>query len=763
MQIAKINSGTTVEIGITEKTNFRIEADGKMFRLLSDTLYQNKIGSMVREVSCNAVDAHIAADKADVPFVIHAPCQLEPWFSVIDTGVGLSHEEVCDIFTCFGKSTKSNSNTMVGAFGFGSKTPFAYTNAFTVISVQDGKRNCYAAVIGEDNLPSMNLLDTQETDAPNGVEVTVSVEPSDFREFYREIAEQLRFFKVKPIIKGSSSVQFEDPLATAVETINDKTVFRTEGDVEAVQGGVAYPIDLSQLKKGLDKRTNASVLSEFIDNVVYNYHPAMFFDIGQIAVTPSRESISYDVPTVQNILDRLDEVRVALTAKIESQMDAMATVWERTLCMRENRHFYSKLFKLNANKWGIPADNADVYIRMPDEIDEAIDHGDKRVRHTMHRFYRNTSAQNFRMSAETWLSRKLHPTAKSVIVIDDGAGAANSRIRRYIEENRDSQVYFFGVEEAPEMARWTKKDADDNEVEHVNYGNYVQGEYDPIVFAKVLAAIDGAPIVMLSDWPKPERTQIVRLSDGTEVAKERPKYTPAKAYKFVGTSYSHFDEFKHYEKTFVAPKKMTEPAAYVSVERRTITLPGTVAYQDTQLIMAAKASGDFTMEVYALREKDIEKIKDNPLWKPLDVVATELRPALVEKYKGTFVRYALRSSGGSYGQILNGGMTEYLQQNVDRLHDPLLKGMLARQNRYNKRNRKSVRLSNICSHLFNDQINVIHARVNAKDCKRRAALNKRYACFGMNSYGFNSPDLFDDYLDLLNIRYKKHLASKVKS
>ncbi len=345
MQLNTVRSGTVIQGGITETTEFRIEVDGKMFRLLSDTLYQNKIGSMVREVSCNAADAHIAAGKADVPFTIHAPSHIEPWFSVIDQGVGLSHDEVVNIFTCFGKSTKTASNTQVGAFGFGSKTPFAYTNTFTVTSVKDGEKNCYSAVITEDGTPAMNLMDSSVTEESNGVEITVAVETYDFYEFYSEIASQLRYFKVKPIIKGAN-VQFTDPLASVLEKLDESTYFRKKGSAEVVQGGVAYPVDLAQLTKNLPKD---SELNKFIGNAIYRFSPVFFFDIGQIAVTPSRESISYDTSTIKNILERMEAVRLALLDRINAKMSEAKTIWDKTKVLRENIAFYSSVMDFENN------------------------------------------------------------------------------------------------------------------------------------------------------------------------------------------------------------------------------------------------------------------------------------------------------------------------------------------------------------------------------------------------------------------------------
>ena len=68
---------------IQAQGSFTIKATGKAFRILSDGLYSDKILAVVRELSCNAYDAHVAAGMF-VPFEVHLPHALEPWFSVKD-------------------------------------------------------------------------------------------------------------------------------------------------------------------------------------------------------------------------------------------------------------------------------------------------------------------------------------------------------------------------------------------------------------------------------------------------------------------------------------------------------------------------------------------------------------------------------------------------------------------------------------------------------------------------------------------------------
>ena len=69
---------------VGEIGEFRIRNSAKAFNILSSGLYANKVRAIVRELSCNAVDSHIAAGKQDTPFDVHLPNQHEPWFAILD-------------------------------------------------------------------------------------------------------------------------------------------------------------------------------------------------------------------------------------------------------------------------------------------------------------------------------------------------------------------------------------------------------------------------------------------------------------------------------------------------------------------------------------------------------------------------------------------------------------------------------------------------------------------------------------------------------
>ena len=130
--------------GDFEQTNFKLKADPKAFNILSDKIYTNKVKAVIREISTNAYDAHVAAGN-DEPFDVHLPTDLEPWFSVRDYGTGLSHEDCMEIYTTYFHSTKTDSNDYVGALGLGSKSPYSIADSFTVTSWFNGEKRVYSA------------------------------------------------------------------------------------------------------------------------------------------------------------------------------------------------------------------------------------------------------------------------------------------------------------------------------------------------------------------------------------------------------------------------------------------------------------------------------------------------------------------------------------------------------------------------------------------------------------------------------------------
>lgn len=174
---------------INLEKSFKIAANAEMFKLLSDNIYSNKIGAVIRETACNAFDAHVDAGL-DTPFEVYLPCIENPEFKIRDFGFGLD-EYGMDIFTTYGDSTKTRSNASIGAFGIGAKSPFAYTNTFSVVSICKGIKRSYIMYLAEDGCPKPSKIGEEPTDEPSGLAISFSVEPDDFSRFRSEAEKQL--------------------------------------------------------------------------------------------------------------------------------------------------------------------------------------------------------------------------------------------------------------------------------------------------------------------------------------------------------------------------------------------------------------------------------------------------------------------------------------------------------------------------------------------------------------------------------------------
>ena len=162
---------------------FTIKASARAFEILSSNLYSNPLGSMIRELSTNAYDAHVMVGKAQEPFHLTLPSVLEPSFKIRDFGPGLSHNDIMNIYTTFFESTKTNSNDMVGCLGLGSKSPFGVADNLTVTSFFQGEKTIYSAFLNADRIPSIALFHKEPTDEPNGVEIEVAINADDFKVF----------------------------------------------------------------------------------------------------------------------------------------------------------------------------------------------------------------------------------------------------------------------------------------------------------------------------------------------------------------------------------------------------------------------------------------------------------------------------------------------------------------------------------------------------------------------------------------------------
>ena len=300
----------------TNSKSFTISASAKAFKVLSSNIYKNKIRAVVRELVCNAVDAHVLNQQTK-PYVVKAPNPLDPRFIVRDFGPGLSDEDMIELYTTYFASTKAERNDQIGALGLGSKSPFAYTSTFSVVSYFEGIARVYNCVLsnGEPAIIKVHESPFVEGDE-NGIEVIVPVKSDDLSRWAEEISYVMRPFKSGSYtIKGSSSIEIDsfDKLTdnhNHPEWIGVNDSSNHNRGVYALYGNIVYP--LAEVP-GL----NASWLRIHYQTIYVK------FELGQLDIQPSREELSLDETTVKNIVTKVNRLSLSLMESDISHLESI--------------------------------------------------------------------------------------------------------------------------------------------------------------------------------------------------------------------------------------------------------------------------------------------------------------------------------------------------------------------------------------------------------------------------------------------------------
>ncbi len=326
LQTAPNNEAILSNVG--EIGEFRIRNSAKAFNILSSGLYANKVRAIIRELSCNAVDSHVAAGRSETPFDVHLPNQLEPWFAIRDYGTGLSHEQVTSIYTTYFESTKTNSNDFIGALGLGSKSPFSYTDNFTVTAIKDGIKGIYSAFINAQGVPSIAKMGEEETTDPAGVEVKFSVNDRwDFSKFHDEARQVYTYFKLRPVISGVDDFKFKERTYETENIIPGVHSYSDARQCIAVMGNIAYPVQIPD--------ANQKDLGDIAP--LLNCGLEMHFAIGELDFQASREGLSYIPQTIESIRKKLEAVNAQLAIHIATEADKIDNLWERAFYLLKKK------------------------------------------------------------------------------------------------------------------------------------------------------------------------------------------------------------------------------------------------------------------------------------------------------------------------------------------------------------------------------------------------------------------------------------------
>lgn len=321
MELSKVKSYDNNVSSNLDGESYKIEADAEFFNHLSKRIYTDSILAIVRELMCNAWDSQVEADNTETPIIVHCPNILEPVFKVIDRGVGMDLDTLKNVYSSYGKSTKRSNMNVTGGLGVGSKTPFAYTDSFTVYSVKDGMK--HTMVNYKDNgMPKIKEIFSTPTDEPNGVEINVPVKTDHFESFKSRILAMTAIFHGNVDVKGIK--QYDYNLSNIYQNSDLRTFFKvddsivdqnlffvdsnivssfTSSNMLVLMGNVPYQVDLNKLNL-------ESTLSNMIrkDLSIWRKVTCLEMPVGSLDFSMSREHLEYSDRTIQVLTSKFKEV-----------------------------------------------------------------------------------------------------------------------------------------------------------------------------------------------------------------------------------------------------------------------------------------------------------------------------------------------------------------------------------------------------------------------------------------------------------------------
>lgn len=311
MIIDNKNTNEVSSGGVLHTQQFTIAATAHAFKILSNTLYNDKQGAVLRELGTNAYDAHVDNGNPDEPFYVCVPTTMNPTFKIRDYGTGIHPDRFHHLYSSYFVSNKQHSNDFTGAFGIGKCSFYSCTDQCSIINYYNGQKFVYSAYIGSDDTPQITLMCEEDTTERNGLEVSFAVAHNEINLFQNKAAEIYRYFSTTPDVRGlNRSIDKFNPSWNEVVVEGIPVQYAVDNSISGVviMGNVKYPV--------------GSMSGKVLPSLVFKV------PIGSVDITASRESLEYNQKT-RNFLEKLDSVVYADYCKAyQNEVSQCKTLFE---------------------------------------------------------------------------------------------------------------------------------------------------------------------------------------------------------------------------------------------------------------------------------------------------------------------------------------------------------------------------------------------------------------------------------------------------
>ena len=306
--------------------------DPEDMRYISSLLrnnYSNTILATIREPYANAVDANKENGLSPELIEVKSPTSLDQTFSIRDFGPGLSRDQIFNLYSKFGKSTKRDSNTKLGAFGIGKFAPLSYKDSFTVTSYHNGNKSIYSLYISEENDTKIDEVFSEPTSEHNGICISVGVAKNDLTKFNEEISSFFSNFEALPkFLNIQTHIVKPQIVASGVDwqirkSFNGHSNFSI-GEQGIVMGGIYYPINPELIDFKSDEYY---AWTKHLNKLVF------IADIGSVSLHHSRETLEYNKTTKAYLKSRYQAFSKEFTDSIKNKIAQFD-------CLREAMSYY---------------------------------------------------------------------------------------------------------------------------------------------------------------------------------------------------------------------------------------------------------------------------------------------------------------------------------------------------------------------------------------------------------------------------------------
>ncbi|MBA2725768.1 MAG: hypothetical protein H0U53_07255 [Actinobacteria bacterium] len=275
---------------------------------LLTNLYADPLLACIREYSTNALDSNIAAGNPD-PIKVTLPHPGHPYLTIEDAGLGLSLDELRNLYSMYGASSKRESNAYNGCLGVGSKAGLAYAVSFTVTAIRDGEQ-VVATIAKVDGTATIRVLDISPTAGRNGVTITIPIKACDYAATISKADSLFSHWSEDSVLvdgQPPSRLAYKDALWLDDDVCVLPNIRRDSHSL-IVMGNVPYPVPTAQ-------HYGTLVIARV--------------DYGLVDFTPSRESLNMSDPSTKDTLAELAAyVKQYLPHAVERETKNAPTPWD---------------------------------------------------------------------------------------------------------------------------------------------------------------------------------------------------------------------------------------------------------------------------------------------------------------------------------------------------------------------------------------------------------------------------------------------------